>query len=270
MRLLMFFLLCLTFCGFGCLSCSEPSPPKENAVLHVHLVSEMLWVEHLKTFQNLLRSDPEAAGIELENVANKLFGKHILSKEWVPLYFRLSRDGTQHLSDIKRLSDLEIRMLTAIDAEKYAKQIQHHKAALTQFKTMPSEVHLHRTQTEEPALTANNDTDRLEVFKELIRTDPEAARAEFVKLGTKRGYNEHPLFEKWVSLVSKLFAAESLPFSDIREFLEVQLQILKDTAPEMEADQIKSLEDSLEKINQAIQKYGDQHTTPISIKELLK
>lgn len=267
---LMLPLLYLAFCGFGCLSCSEPSPPKENAILHVHLESEMLWAEHLKTFQNLLRSDPEAARIELENVANKLFDKHILSKEWVPLYFRLSRDGTKHLSDIKRLSDLEIRMLTAIDAEKYAKQIQHHQAALRQFINMPSEVHIYRTQTEEPVLTTNNDTDRLKVFKELIRTDPEAARAEFVKHGTNRGYNKHPLFEKWVSLVSKLFAAESLPFSDIREFVEVQLLILKDIDPEAEADQIKSLEKTLESINQAIEKYGDQHTTPISIEELLK
>ena len=94
------------------------------------LISSKIWAKQLQTFQKRLKTNPDTAGTELKEVAQKLFNGHLLIEEWVPLYLRLSRDGTDYLTDIQRVSELEIRMLTVIDVKKHALQIQQHQHAM--------------------------------------------------------------------------------------------------------------------------------------------
>lgn len=88
----------------------------------------------------------------------------------------------------------------------------------------------------------------------LTPIDPETARTESIEIGEQRGFNEHPLFEKWVSLRVKLFTQQAHTPADIIAYVEVKLQILKDTAPETEAEQIKKLENSLAVLKQSNEK----------------
>lgn len=99
------------------------------------LISSKIWTKQLQTFHKRLNSNPNTAGTELKKVAQKLFNGHPVTEEWVSLYLRLSRDGTDYLTDVQRISELEIRMLTTIDAEKHALQIQQHQHAMKELTT---------------------------------------------------------------------------------------------------------------------------------------
>ena len=90
-------------------------------------------LKHLMKFNTLKKSDP-AARDELLEIAKIRFGTHILANEWIPLYFRLARDGKGRISDIKRFAELEIRILTDIDAEKHAEQIQQHRHTIEKYE----------------------------------------------------------------------------------------------------------------------------------------
>ena len=115
---------------------NETTPTmNEHRYTPVELISSRIWAKQLQTFQKRLETKPDTAGTELKKVAQKLFNGHPLAEEWVPLYLRLSRDGTDYLTDIQRVSELEIRMLTAINADKHALQIQQHQAAIKEHET---------------------------------------------------------------------------------------------------------------------------------------
>lgn len=90
-------------------------------------------LKHLAEFNVLKNNDTAAARTKLSEIAKIRFGTHILADEWIPLYFRLSREGKGRISDIKRFAELEMRMLTDIDAEKYAEQIQRHQQTLETY-----------------------------------------------------------------------------------------------------------------------------------------
>ena len=87
-------------------------------------------LKHLVQFNTLKEKAPAAARPELLEIANIRFGTHILVDEWIALYFRLSSEGNGRFSDLQRLAELEIRMLTEIDAETHAEQIQLHRQTL--------------------------------------------------------------------------------------------------------------------------------------------
>lgn len=102
-------------------------PPSE-------LISSRIWAKPLETFHQHLKTRPAAARAELQAVAKRVFQGHQLTEEWVPLYFRVSQHGTAHASDLERVSELEIRMLMALDAQKHALQIQQHQHAMKELK----------------------------------------------------------------------------------------------------------------------------------------
>ena len=136
-----FLILGLTLLGLWNIGISEKAPetemePKPPQFTPEDLVSHAIWTKHLKTFQKRLKTRPEVARTELQKVGEKLFNGHPLVEEWVPLFYRLSREGTEHLTDIQRVSELEIRMLTALDAEKYGLHIEQHQHAMEELKTI--------------------------------------------------------------------------------------------------------------------------------------
>ena len=111
MRFLIICSIYIAFCGIGAFSLYS-----NDAYSHQDIGDE-IWADYLQAFQKLLKTDPEAARAELQDVAKTLFGEHRLVEEWVPLYFRINQEGTEHPSDFVRVSELEIRMLIAIDAK---------------------------------------------------------------------------------------------------------------------------------------------------------
>ena len=259
MRYIVICLLCLTFCSIEVLSIgdsgksTEPSHPNP-AHSQLYRIDDTLWTEHLETFKKHLPTDPSAARTELHKVAKKLFGKHMLAEEWVPLYFRLSQEETEHLSDLKRVSELEIRMLIDINPQTYAKQIQHHREILEQYDkltknfedTSPtSETHEQEEQQEpsktEKGLDTKTGHEHYKAFHELLSTDPEAARAELTAFSAL-AFHGHPLTKEWEELFFRLSREKEGTMPEMLRLCELKKQMLEDHSPEKHAEEIESLE----------------------------
>ena len=272
-------LLCLALCTLGSFSFGDLGDTSETAPLQLSLVSDTLWAEQLTTFHMLLETDAQGhfemtARAELQQVANTLFGGHRLAEEWVPLYFRISQNGTEHPSDVKRVSELEIRMLTALDFKKYSDQIHRHQEAFQRFadmeKSFQSHSHAPNPHSEEPVPTRMSEVVRLgrkhaAAFEKFRDTDAEAAHAELVSLFALQ-YGEHPLVEKLVDTVLALAPKKRATYPQVIELTELQLQLMKETDAQRHAESIQTTERSLEKlknISNLLRKQGSLETETI-------
>ena len=259
MRYIVICLLCLTFCSIEVLSIGDSSESTENphsnlAHFQPYRIDDTLWAKHLDTFKKRLPTDPSAARTELQKVGKKLFEEHTLVEEWVPLYFRLSREGTEHLSDLKRLSELEIRMLTDINAQTYAEQIQHHREILEHYDELvkkiedaspTSETHEQDEQKESSKTEKGSDTktgyEHYKAFHELLPTAPEAARAELAAFSAL-AFHGHPLTKEWEELFFRLSREKEGTVPEVLRLFELKKQMLEDHSPEKHAKEIESLE----------------------------
>lgn len=277
MRYIIICLLYLTFCSIGILSFGHSGkhtePPHPNpARSQPYRIDGTLWTEHLDTFKKRLLADPAAARSELQNVAKKLFGGHALADEWVPLYFRLSREGTEHLSDLKRVSELEIRMLTNINAQKYGRQIQHHRKMVEHYDELKkmcerSEPTLETREQEEKKELSKPEEDsdtktgqeHYKAFHELLPTDTEAARAELASFSAL-AFHGHPLTKEWEELFFRLSREKEGTFPEIIRLLELKKQMLKDHSPEKHAKEIEHLETAIKDIKPLVEFFERQGT----------
>ena len=240
MRSIVICLLCLTFCSIEVPSSGDSGKSTEishpnSAHSQPYRIDDTLWAEHLDTFKKRLPTDPSAARTELQNIAKKLFGGHTLTEEWVPLYFRLSREGTEHLSDLKRVSELEIRMLTDINAQTYAKEIQHHRETLEHYDELAKTEKVSDTKT---------GYEYYKAFHELLPTDPEAARTELTAFSAL-AFHGHPLTKEWEELFFRLSREKEATVPEMLRLFELKKQMLEDHSPEKHAKEIESLETTI-------------------------
>lgn len=255
MKILTYCTLILMFCTIGELAVH---PDEGNS--HAKGADTVPWEEHFITFQQLLNleKDSQAAHAELQYVAKKLFGEHTLNEEWVPLYFRIRSEGTKHLSDVKRVYELEIRMLTAIGAEKYAKQIQLHQEALKHCKD------IHKVIGDQPFKEPINTTKTSDVvnkaFFQLLPDNPEAARAVLDIFATLV-FDNHRLTEEWKELYFRLCLAKEATFSEAIRVFELKKQILTDIDAEKHANEIKNLAGVI-KQSKSVQKILERQGNP--------
>ena len=105
-------------------------------------------IQRMSVFDSLLSTDPAAARAAMTEVAEIRFGKHPLADEWSELSFRLFRDRKVNVLEIKRWLELEVQLLTAVDAETHAKAIQEHQVGLAQFTML---IQLMKSQGDDPA-----------------------------------------------------------------------------------------------------------------------
>ena len=265
MRCLITCLIYLTMCGFTLLSWHA-----NDAHSRTPRVDDTLWVEPLQTFKKLLKTDPDAARVELQNVAKTLFGEHILTEEWVPLYYRLSREGTDYLSDLKRVSELEIRMLTAVDVKEYSKQIKHHRERLKHYdelsKIAVDEAPIPEARSsEEHEVSSKSVYEHSKAFHELLPTDPKAARAELAAFSVLM-FHGHRLAKDWEELFFRLSREKVATLSEIIRLFELQKQMLKDYSPEKHAKEIEDLETAIrnfEPVRNALKLQGALDTQKI-------
>ena len=283
MRYIVICLLCLTFCSIGVLSIgdsgksTDPAHPNPSHS-QPYRIDDTLWAEHLETFKKRLPAAPSAARTELQNVAKKLFGKHTLVEEWVPLYFRLSQEGTEHLSDLKRVSELEIRMLTDINAQTYAKQIQYHREALKHYNELAKKIEdtsptpeTHEQDEQKAPLKAEKGLDtktgyeHYKAFQELLPTDPEAALAELTAFSAL-AFHGHPLTKEWEELYFRLSREKEGTIPEVTRLFELKKQMLKDHSPEKHVKEIKNLETvikDLKSVSKLLKRQGNLDTQKI-------
>lgn len=256
---------------------SRQAPPFE-----VH--ADTLWAESLETFQGLLNTDLKAARAELQNVAKELFGEHTLIDEWVPLFFRISKDGTKEISDVKRLAELEMRMLAAIAMEtkafeKYAPFMQHLQEAYQKYEDWENAADKvkflkpHGTKTDKVhgGDEAENVEDSSDIqvtdFKAFYEKNPEAARKQLIAI-ISREYNEDPRVEKLVDAFLKIGTQEHVSYPDMIEFTELHLQLMKATNAEKYKESIQVSEKSLKQfkhIANLLEKQGSLETDKVKV-----
>ena len=248
MRYVVICFLCLTSCSIelsiGDSGKSTEDPHLNPAYSQPYHMDNTLWTEDLKTFKKYLPTDLSAARTELQNVAKKLFGEHTLAEEWVPLYFRLSREGTEHLSDLKRVSELEIRMLTDINAQTYAKQIQHHRETLAHYDELAKQKESSKTGKVSDTKTGY---EHYKAFHELLPTDPEAARAELAAY-SGLAFHGHPLTKEWEELFFRLSREKEATLPEVLRLFELKKQMLESHSPEKHAKEIEHLETAIKDI----------------------
>ena len=289
MRFLMInlFLVCLFLFGIGYLAFGDDEAITTSES-YAYYAGDASWDAALETFYKLIKTDPEAARLELQGVAKALFDEHPRTEEWVELFYKVfyqislketEQKGTEPpwklISDLKRLYELGLEMLTDMDTEKYAKQIQLHRDALKHYtelaeiaeavddKSSGSEKGTSDTQeqTSQPTseLSDMNAEDQIlsqhmEKFYELLSTDPEAARQELETYAAK-SYQGHPLTEEWVELIFRMGSEGAATVSDISRFMEMSKQMLTDIDPEKYAKEIKESADSLEQLKLVAKMY---------------
>ena len=288
-RLLGWVLLCNLFI-FPFFHTADAKEEVNSPHSHVPLeaISDVLWADSLATFQKFLKTDPESARVELQNVSKKLFHGHLLTEEWVPLYFRIRHEGTEHPSDVKRLAELEIRMLTAIametrDFQKYALPLQRLQEAYQKYEdwenTQQNHSHSHETNhtpetktgnsfrsTESRAETVESPSHKSEPDSKLLfERDIEAARAELVSRFAAE-FNNHPLIEKMVDTTLAFAVKKEVTYPELIELTELQIQIMKSGGTEKHKEQIQEAEEGLRKlrnIRKLLEKQGSLGTETI-------
>lgn len=73
--------------------------------------------EHYLAFFSLLKTDIEAAEIELSKYVKTRFGGHPLGDEWVKLFVRLVRNQKGTFADIQHATQWHVQMLTDVKPE---------------------------------------------------------------------------------------------------------------------------------------------------------
>lgn len=105
-------------------------------------------LQRMSVFDSLLSTDPVAARAAMTEVAEIRFGKHPLADEWSELGFRLFRDRKANVLEIKRYLELEVQLLTAVDAETHAKAIREYQVGLAQLAML---IQVIKSQGDDPA-----------------------------------------------------------------------------------------------------------------------
>lgn len=105
-------------------------------------------LQRMSVFESLLSTDPAAARAAMTEVAEIRFGKHPLVDEWSELGFRLFRDRKANVLETKRYLELEVQLLTSVDAETHAKAIREYQVGLAQFTML---IQLIKSQGDDPA-----------------------------------------------------------------------------------------------------------------------
>ena len=279
------FLVCLLFFGIGYLAFGHTGTDAES---HGHDENNAAWEAHFETFYELFKTDPEAARVELDRVAKGLFNEHPLTEKWIEHFYqvfyriRLNETGEDKIEnpweiipDLIRVYELGLEMLTAVDTEKYAKEIQHHRDALEHYsgfaelaevnsgKPKPSEKVASDTQgSASQSESELSDVEKeaqilsqhMEKFYELVSTDPDAAR-KALETGAAIAYKGHPLAKEWVELFFRMGSEGAATISDITRFMEMMKQMRTDMDPEKYADEINELADNLDQLKLVAKMY---------------
>lgn len=279
------FLVCLFLFGIGYLAFSDIGTDTES---HGHDENGASWDAHFETFYKFLETDPEAARVELDRVAKELFNEHSLTEEWIEHCYQvfhgisLNETGedkienpSEIIPDLIRVYELGLEMLTAVDSEKYAKEIQHHREALEYYTGLAEQVEAagakplvaDKTTFDAQESTSGSEAElsdaekeaqilnqHMEKFYELLATDPDAARQE-LETGAAMAYQGHPLAKEWVELFFRMGSEGEVTTSDMIRFMEMMKQMRTDMDPEKYADEIKGLEDSLVQLKMIAKMY---------------
>ena len=152
MRFLLTSLICLQLVAIGCRDSNQNELGADSK--HTHVMAQIpvaipaeepnheakdaetgkATTKHLGNFLRLLPNNPVAAWRELEKVAKVQYGNHHLVDEWVELTFVFTSGKKALILELIRYYEIEMQMLTDIDAEKHADEINRTLLLLNQLR----------------------------------------------------------------------------------------------------------------------------------------
>ena len=234
----------------------------------------------LLAFRSLEKIDPDATYTEIAAIAKDRFGEHPHADKWTELCFLLRRDEKGTISELRRFAELEIQILTDIDAEKHSEAIEAYQGALKELDDLStmfqkqgipidvSQVTLplgedetpdsHLDQWEEAALKHHAK------FKILKETDPAEARIQLLEIAKIR-FGLHPLTDEWIPLYFRLSRDGNGRISDIIRFAELEIRMLTDLNVENYKEQIQQHRKTLKKYDQLIKTLKSQGKNPDTV-----
>ena len=204
---------------------------------------------------------PEATRTDILAIAKHLFGTHPLADEWVSLCFHLRRDGKGSLSELKRFAELQIQMLSDLDAEKHTQEIEAYQVALEEldqvsqiYKQVKGVVLPLRSPEELTAAAHGWDSEALKhlvKFNSLKKTNPEAARAKLSEIAKIR-FGTHALVNEWIALYFRLIREEKGLISDVKRVSELEIQMFTDASAKKYAEPIEHHQKALKQYDELV------------------
>ena len=218
---------------------------------------------------------PKATRIEILAIAKFLFGTHPLVDEWVSLCFRLRRDGKGSISELKRFAELQIQMLSDLDAKKHAQEIEAYQVALEEldqvsqiYKQAQGIILPLRSPEELTAAAHGWDSEALKHlvrFNSFKKTNPEAARIELSKIAKIR-FGTHALTDEWIALYFRLSREEKGLISDVKHVSELEIQMFTDASAEKHAEPIQQHRKALKQYDELVKTLKEQGKKPETVK----
>lgn len=211
----------------------------------------------LTSFQSLLLPDLSTAFVKLAKVAKTRFGVHPLAEEWKQLYFHMNLEGKGSVANMRRLSELEIQILTDVDAEKHFSQIQRQRKILAYYDKV---VETLKTQGKNP----ENIIVKLDVFQALLLIEPSVAREELSTLANVL-FPAHPLAAEWTALYFRLSRDKKGSVEDLKRLTEIEIQILSDVSAEKHATRIQQQRENLKRYDEVVETLNSKGKTPENV-----
>ena len=247
------------------------SPPRPS-----HSSTQVTTKKMFTAFRSPLEKiAPDAARSEILTIAKHLFGDHPLVDEWVPLCFRLRRDGKGSLLELKHFAELQIQMLSDLDAEKHTQEIKAYQVALEElgrvsqiYKQDKGVILPLRSPEELTALTHGWDSEALKhlvKFNSLKKTNPEAARAKLSEIAKIR-FGTHDLVNEWISLYFRLSHEKKGVISDVKRVCELEIQMFTDASAEKHAEPIEQHRKALKQYDELVKILKEQGQNPETVK----
>ena len=209
----------------------------------------------------LEKIDPDATRTEIFAIAKHLFGTHPLVDEWVSLCFRLRRDGEGSFSELKRFAELQIQILSDLDAKKHTQEIEAYQVALEELEQVSQiykqarEVALPLRSPEELTAAAHGwDSEALKhfvKFNSLKKTNPEAARAKLSEIAKIR-FGTHDLVNEWIALYFRLSREEKGLISDVKRVSELEIRMFTDASAKKYVEPIEHHRKSLKQYDELV------------------
>lgn len=280
MRFVSINVLCLAFLSMESLFFTEANELGKSILLSHAYAQDKQDQRVLQAFKSLEKIDPDATHAEIAAVAKDQFGAHPLADKWTELCFLLRRDGQGTISELRRFAELEVQILTDVDAEKHGEAIEAYQGALKELdhlsamlkeQGMPIGISkfalpFRADETPEPHFYKWEAAalKHLAKFQLLKETDPAAASIELLEIAKIR-FGPHPLADEWIPLYFRLSSNRNGRISDMKRLAELEIRMLTDVNAEKHTEQIQQHRQTLKKYDQLIETLKSQGKNPETV-----
>lgn len=229
-------------------------------------------------FKSLEQIDDDVTLSDVSVFAKKQFGDHPLADEWVKRCFQLRRDKKGNATDLRRFAELQIQIMSDVNATKYAQEIVAYQGTLTELSriakrsgnaiySLPLDIDISTDSREEQTqIIVTYDWDaavrkHLGNFQALSKKSSWETRAKISTVAQIR-FKHHPLTDEWRALYLRLSRDGKGTLSDVRRLSELEIRMFTDIDPKKYAEPIQKHHGLMKLYDKSTQKFKDANKNP--------